>query len=140
MKKADRITSIVIMGLSVYGYIYSNNLRGDAGLLPKIIFSAIFLGALALLANSFSKKPDEKVEKVLWKKWFVAVGGAILYVVFMNILGFYFASLLYLAATMYYFGVRSKKTLILSPVIFDLAIWLCFSLMLGIRLPAPFFL
>lgn len=140
MKKADRITGIIIMWLSVYGYIYSANLRGDAGLLPKIIFVALFLGATALFANSFSKKPDESVEKVLWKKWFVAVGGAILYVILMNILGFYIASVLYLAATMYYFGVGSKKTLILVPVIFDLVIWVCFNLILGIRLPAPFFL
>ncbi len=140
MKKADRITSVIIMALSVYGFIYSCNLRGDAGVLPRIVFAALILGSIALFVLSFSKRPDEGVERVVWKKWFIAAGGAIVYVVLMNIIGFYIASALYLAATMFYFGVRNKKTLILTPVIFDLAIWACFSLILGIRLPVPFFL
>ena len=75
-----------------------------------------------------------------WKKWLVAVSGAILYVVLMNIIGFYIASVFYLAATMFSFGVRNKKILILTPVVFDLAIWICFGLILNISLPASFFM
>ena len=138
MKKADRITSVVIMALSVYGFIYSNKLKGDAGVLPKIIFIALMLGAVALFGFSFSNKSGEDVEKVAWKKWLVAVSGAILYVVLMNIIGFYIASVFYLAATMFSFGVRNKKILILTPVVFDLAIWICFGLILNISLPASF--
>lgn len=140
MKVADRITGVVIMALSVYGYIYSKNLKGDAGVLPAIIFAALFIGAVALVANSFSKKPAEEIEKMNWRKWFIAVGTAVLYVVMMNIIGFYLASALYLVGTMYYFGVRKLKTLVLVPVVFDALIWVCFGLILGISLPVPFFM
>lgn len=140
MKVADRVTGIVIMVLSVYGYIYSKNLKGDAGVLPSIIFAAMFIGAVALFVSSFSKKHAEEIEKMNWQKWFIAVGTAILYVAMMNIVGFYIASALYLIGTMFYFGVHNVKTLVLVPVVFDMLIWVCFGLILGISLPTPFFM
>lgn len=140
MKLVDRIIGVALMAVAVYGYLYSKSLKGDAGTLPGFIFITLFLGAFALLFFSFGKKQSEAVEKMCWKKWFVAVGGALAYMMLLNILGFYLASAIYLAATMFYFGVRGVRTLVMVPAIFDAVIFVCFSLVLGIRLPVPFFM
>lgn len=140
MKRADRISGMVLMLISVYGFVYSSGLKGDAGVLPRLIFIGMFCGAAVLSAFSFRKVQTELLEKMKWKKWLAAVGGASAYAALINVLGFYLASALYLSATMFYFGVRSKKTLIAVPVIFDLLIFVCFGMILGIRLPAPMFM
>ena len=140
MKRADRISGMVLMLISAYGYIYSSGLKGDAGVLPKLIFIGMLCGAAALFMLSFSKAQSENLEKMKWKKWLAAVGGATIYAALINVLGFYLASAFYLSATMFGFGVRSKKTLIAVPAIFDLLIFVCFGVILGIHLPAPMFL
>ena len=140
MKTADRITGVILLVLSVYGYIYSSKLKGDAGTLPKLIFIGLIISSIALFVFSFISKENEPLEKMNWKKWTVAVVGAIAYAALINVLGFYIATALYLVLTMFYFGVRNIKTLILVPVIFNLIIFVGFGMILGIRMPAPAFL
>lgn len=141
MKTADRITGLVIAALSVIGFIYSKGLRGDAGKVPMFIFVGLFIAGVALVLYTHLKVAESKpLESMLWGRWFLAVFTGIAYAVLIPVIGFYAASAVYLFGAMYLFGVRNKKTLVIIPAVFVLIIYLLFAKLLGIRLPAPFFM
>ena len=141
MKRIDMITGILLMALSGWGFVYSGGLRGDAGTLPRLIFAALFLcgGALALLAALDKKEPSQE-EKDDKKRLLWIVLSILSYILLINIGGFYLATAVYLAGTMFFFGVKSWKLLVTIPVVFDLIIFFAFEKLLTIQLPTAFFL
>ena len=58
-----------------------------------------------------------------------------LYLILMNILGYYSATALFIAGVMFLLGCRDKKTLILIPLGFDLFVFLVFARILAINFP-----
>ena len=140
MKRIDICTGILLMLLSAYGFVYSSGLRGDAGTLPRLVFIGLFLcGGLLALFTALDKKSAGEEEKEDKKRLWAIILSILGYILIMNVVGFYLATVLYLAGTMYAFGVKSWKLLIGVPVVFDLIIFVAFEKMLAIQLPAPFF-
>ena len=141
MKIIDIITSVILTICSAAGIFYSNGLRGDAGVLPRIVFVGLLICAIALLVTSFTKTHEQAESTGTdWKRLGISAGVALVYLILIPILGFYLATFLYLVATMFVFGVKSWKILVAVPVIFNIVIYLAFEKLLTIFLPAPFFL
>ena len=59
----------------------------------------------------------------------------LLYTVATTFLGFYLSTPFYLAISMWYLGQRNKKIIVIISVVTPLAIYLFFTLLLGMRIP-----
>ena len=111
MKNADRISSAVLIGLSVFFFVESGNFSRYGKLFPRII--AVILGGLALLllVMSFVRPKEGKVFD-LRETDYPSVGIVVVFMIawafLIEVLGFLTASLLFFAPQVVY--LDRKKT------------------------------
>ena len=138
VRNSDRIISLVLTVFSVLGYSVSLTFKGTAGLLPQLVFACLFIASAALMIQSGRKTSSPLPTE--WKRWFLSAGLIVLYVIGVSVAGFYLATFVFIAVTMYLFGVRQAALLIGVPLGFNLLVYVIFAHFLGIIVPAPLFL
>ena len=74
-----------------------------------------------------------------WKTFIGFCALSAVYIISLNFLGFIIATLIFPAATMAFLGVRSVKTLVITPIILTASIYLLFKVILMISLPVGIF-
>ena len=139
MKFADIIFPLLLIIVSVLGMIETNNFTESAALLPRIVFGLIIVLSLVVMGKAVIKKETKRV-KINWKRAFTIMGTTVAYVVLLPIIGYYVATILYIAATMYLFGVRNKITLVAVPIGFVIFVFIIFGKILSLIPPKPFFM
>lgn len=139
MKFADIIFPLLLIIVSVLGMIETNNFTESAALLPRIVFGLIIVLSLVVMGKAVIKKETKRV-KINWKRAFTIMGTTVAYVVLLPIIGYYVATILYIAATMYLFGVRNKITLVAVPIGFVIFVFIIFGKILSLTPPKPFFM
>ena len=142
MKKTD--IGVVAFMYAVCGYFYSQTLqlKADSQTYPKFTIILLFgLTTLYLVEMIIAAKRhgvesgvDEVFKDFVPAQFFVCLCAAILYLVCIHFLGFYIATVLFMAAVLLYLRVPPLAALISVAVIIAL-IYFAFGKFLGVRLP-----
>nr|WP_230391645.1 MULTISPECIES: tripartite tricarboxylate transporter TctB family protein [unclassified Oceanispirochaeta] len=113
----------------------SNDSAAGAQLFPKIIIAAMFCLSVIIFLRSLIGKKDKTIEFDLKVEWEIALYalGIILYVIMLDLTGFIISTLLFSMITLWIF--KSRRMVYLFMVLFVLAVYFLFTLVLGIILP-----
>ena len=137
-------TVIITLILSILlAFVSFTGGASEAYLFPKIITSTmIILSSLSLLFYFFEK--NQKIAKIDMIKLSVYLILIILFILFGEILGFYFsATLIFLTVCYYYSENKTAKVIVynlLVTVVFMLFIYFLFSVLLKVQVPRFFLL
>ena len=139
MKTADIGASVILLILCAFGYIESGNFTEQAAFLPRITFGLIAFLAVLQLIKVFVKTNDKFVS-FEWNRVITILLLTVGYVVLIPILGYWISTVLFIAATMYGFGVKNKIALAAVSLGFAAFVYLVFVQVLSLNPPAPFFM
>lgn len=101
--------------------------------------------ALILLVMTLvNRKKYEEMEVVLGlpanRRVYLVMGIMVVYCLLLNVLGLYISGLILIPALMWVLGERNKKKTAIVTIVALAAIYVIFSLILGTKLPEPFFM
>lgn len=133
----DRAVAIVFMFISGYFFYQTFALPHDSVVYPRFIIGIMFLMALLLFIQSFMKQAGSGKDifgHVVWKRFIVVFVMTFSYIVFINLLGFFTSTFMYLGILMFLLRV-DLKVISLSVPIFLLILYLVFKTMLNVPLP-----
>lgn len=129
-----------------YGYGIEMSMFGPgAGFWPFILGVALMAVAALLVFDTLRNKKTFQEQQVILITLdnvlvYKMMAGVIAYVIVLPIIGFYLATILFLASAMYLLGAR-KLTLIASvTLIFNAVIYVVFDELLSLSFPLPFFI
>lgn len=129
-----------------YGYGIEMSMFGPgAGFWPFILGIALMAVAALLVFDTLRNKKTFQEQQVILITLdnvlvYKMMAGVIAYVIVLPIIGFYLATILFLASAMYLLGAR-KLTLIASvTLIFNAVIYVVFDELLSLSFPLPFFI
>ena len=74
------------------------------------------------------------------RRVYLVMGIMVVYCLLLNVLGLYISGLILIPALMWVLGERNKKKTAIVTVVALAAIYVIFSLILGTKLPEPFFM
>ena len=145
VNKDDLVISVILLILGVFFLTHVNSFPEGVDITPRFIAWTIIILATILPIQSFSslKKNDEKFQSskpVITKKAMGIFLLTVFCVVFVNFIGFYISSVAFMIVVSLYLGGLSKKTIVSSIVIFNIFIYLIFSLYLEVQLPSGIFI
>ena len=153
MKKCNYVISAVAAVLGVAIWAHSAGLgigfkeEGgiSAGTWPAITGGIMVGAALILLVMTLvNRKKYEEMEVVLGlpanRRVYLVMGIMVVYCLLLNVLGLYISGLILIPALMWVLGERNKKKTAIVTVVALAAIYVIFSLILGTKLPEPFFM
>jgi hypothetical protein len=117
----------------------------SAGTWPAITGGIMVGAALILLVMTLvNRKKYEEMEVVLGlpanRRVYLVMGIMVVYCLLLNVLGLYISGLILIPALMWVLGERNKKKTAIVTIVALAAIYVIFSLILGTKLPEPFFM
>lgn len=152
----DMIAGAILALVSVYLYIESYDFAAaGAALWPRIILGLLFLLALGIVFKGLQKtrrirqgetvegdeeEEEERLNLRLLKSPLATLLVVIVYVALLAIIGFFPATILFLAGYLWYGGVRNWVTYVSTIVGLPLFIYLLFVIQLNVQLPSGIFL
>ena len=135
---------VVVFMYLVCGYFYykATRLPGEIQSYPKftiiLLFGLTTLFLVQLLLAAFKNGTEGGVDKVFKdfqpKQFFVSLAAVVVYVLLINVLGFYLATALFLIGLLLYLKVPYLHTAIAVAVILAL-VYFAFARFLGVKLP-----
>jgi len=133
MTKKNRITAIVIIVLSILGLVEAKSYPAEAGAYPL----AILLMAIALSVILLVTKPRVKTKpgNIVYRQLYGMIAFTIAYYIIIRIIGYYFATLLYVLVSMYFLKERNLIVLASVSVGFVVVLYCVFGLFLRVPLP-----
>lgn len=152
MKKANYLISVVMlcMGIGIIALASSLKIEigeGDpgAGFWPLLLGILIIIFSVLMLITTVKnkKKLEEKTFTVSTPaniRVYILCGVIILFCIALYFLGFYIGVVLFIPTVMYLLEVRNVKKIALTTMITLVAVYVIFSVLLHIALPAPIFL
>lgn len=151
MKKANIITSLVLLVMSVYIVImsYGYGYHDEEGL-PAAGFVPLWTGAMIgllslimLYSNTIGNRPDSNKTKVFDKRFYknllVLLGSSIVAMLLVPVIGMLAAIGLLTGYISWALGTKNMKMNIALMVLTPVAFWLVFSKLLEIQFPAGIF-
>lgn len=152
-RQADRISGVLGIAVSATYVAYAQGIEDSlladevgaagvpsgVGLIMLLASAALFIKASRTSASSKPAAGDEAVAPGQWRSHQLALGLlAVLavYVLLLPLAGYGVSVALLLGAVGWLAGARAAKTLALSAVLGALGLWVLFSVVLGIRMPA----
>jgi len=112
MKTADRISAILILAICVYFWTEADSFTKYGRFFPQIITIILGLLTLVLLIMSFTKPLKEKVFTIEVTKYIIIIISIILFIVwvfFINILGFVTSSVIFFSIMNVILSKKGKK-------------------------------
>ncbi len=153
MKKCNYVISAVaaVLGVAIWalsaglGIGFKEEGGISAGTWPAIAGGIMVGAALILLVMTLvNRKKYEEMEVVLGlpanRRVYLVMGIMVVYCLLLNVLGLYISGLILIPALMWVLGERNKKKTAIVTVVALAAIYVIFSLILGTKLPEPFFM
>ena len=139
----DVYIGIMLALFSAFFLWESMGLHPGAGLFPRIIFTLFLilslviagLGVRKTLNPALCTKDDFMLTFQVVKSPFIVAATLIVYVVLLNIWGFYIATTIFLPLFLLIFGERSVIKIILTTIGANLTIYLLFVRLLNVVLP-----
>jgi len=133
MAKKNRITAIVVIVLSIFGLLEAKSYPAEAASYPL----AILLMAIALSVILLVTKPRVKTKpgNIVYRQLYGMIAFTIAYYIIIRIIGYYFATLLYVLVSMYFLKERNLIVLASVSVGFVVVLYCVFGLFLRVPLP-----
>ncbi len=133
MAKKNRITAIVVIVLSIFGLMEAKSYPTEAAAYPL----AILLMAIALSVILLVTKPRVKTKpgNIVYRQLYGMIAFTIVYYILIRVIGYYFATLLYVLVSMYFLKERNLIILASVPVGFVVVLYCVFGLFLRVPLP-----
>lgn len=133
MAKKNRITAIVVIVLSIFGLMEAKSYPTEAAAYPL----AILLMAIALSVILLVTKPRVKTKpgNIVYRQLYGMIAFTIVYYILIGVIGYYFATLLYVLVSMYFLKERNLIILASVPVGFVVVLYCVFGLFLRVPLP-----
>lgn len=133
MAKKNRITAIVVIMLSVFGLVEAKSYPAEAATYPL----TILLTTIVLSVVLFITKPRVKTksENIVYRQLYGMIIFTIAYYMLIKVIGYYFATLLYVFVSMYFLKERNLIVLATVPVGFVVVLYCVFGLFLRVPLP-----
>ncbi len=119
MKNGDTGSGLFLVLLSIGGIIYTiahkfkSTIGLSPGFFPIFCFSIIGICGLVLFLKSFKLK-ERSWPKFKWGRLGAIIGMLLVYIVLMNLIGFVISTLLFLVASMLFYG--EKRIKVIAPV------------------------
>jgi len=143
MMLRDRLASIMFLTLSVYVILDSIKLSLDDVHNPGPGFVPFFLGiAMAVLSVISLLMPDKRARgTIFWNNWkkgkniFFIIMGLVIYILLINILGFYIETFLLMVYLMRLSGEREFKRIVLISTPTIVVVYIVFDKLLIIPFP-----
>jgi hypothetical protein len=141
------IASGLVLIFSVVFFIESLNYPASASTLPQILIILIALLAIGMFIEAYikNKKTDamshvkKEAEKINIKRVVVFAAMIALYIIFIDVIGFFILTPVFLFTALTYLRAAKVKTAILLSIGFTLLIYGLFSMFLNIPLPMGIF-
>lgn len=153
MKKCNYVISAVTGVLGIVILILSARLgtgfKADGGIStgtwPAIMGGIMTVAAVVLLIMTLvNGKKYEEMEVALKlpanKRVYAVMGIMVIYCVLLRVLGLYLSGLILVPALMWMLGERNKKKMAIVTAVTLAGIFVIFHLVLGTKLPEPFFM
>ncbi len=140
-KDQDIISGSLLVLCGLVGYFFAYQLENlvvaglSAAFFPSFLFSIMLMCGLALIGQGVRREkkipfPDLHLAKVV-----PIVGALVVYVILMEYLGFIISTIVFLLSSLYLFGERRKKILVLVPIISSVLVYFLFTKAFMIVLP-----
>lgn len=134
---------LLLLGIGMLYVIHTSGWLSSAksvinnpGFLPQIVAVGLIVMSVILTADSLRKDRDETVTI----NWFgiLIVALWVLYAFLCSWLGFILSSILVLFATLFLFGAKNKRAVLLTSILAPVLLYLMLGLLLGVKLPTLF--
>lgn len=145
MKKGNIISSFVFMLLGIFVIVQSNNFPNAGGnqvtgpdFFPKVLSGILIFLSILLFISTVLYKENKDVgllEKSAIKAY-ITMAALVVYLVFINIVGFAIATPVFLFGLIRYYGMENYKKIALSSVLATAIIYGVFKMLLAVPLPA----
>ncbi|KDE38777.1 Tricarboxylate transport protein TctB [Nitrincola lacisaponensis] len=138
----DLVIGAIMLMFSAVFYSLSVQMPSDPAVFPKLILATLMAFSAYILVNGISKTWTAKKQGVAQERVFKQVRGPIVtfvalcvYVILIDVLGFFVSSTLAAVFFMRYFGVSSYLQMLLVLIIMNSFIYMLFVWQLRISLP-----
>lgn len=138
------IGGLIMQAAAAFPLSFTENGPGP-GFWPFSLGCALLAAAVGLLLYTFNNKTDLSGQRVNLtttanKRVYMMMGLVVIFCVLMNLLGFYPAAALLIAAVMRLMDYRNNKVIALTAVLTLVFIYLVFGLLLHTSMPESIFL
>ena len=139
MRKFDRYLTIGLFILEAFYFILIKQLPPKAARYPYFVLGLMVFLTILLAINTFIIKPknEEKSGGILYKQFFFVMLASAVYIILIDIIGFFVTTAIYLFVTM--IGLKSNiKWSIVVSIIFPIFLYLIFVSFLRVPVPRGF--
>lgn len=142
MRKVNIISSLIAMAIAIFFYYNTldfpsiKSTETGADFMPKIFSGGLMILGIILFVQSFftkEKSPEEKMNMIA-----LTAGILLIYLFFIQLLGFYSSTILFMIALLLITKVRKMTILIFVPVGISFFIFIFFEKMLKVPIPSGF--
>lgn len=142
MRKYDRFLTIGLFVLEAFYFFLIKQLPPKAARYPEFVLSLMLFLTILLAINTFIIKPknveeEDKFKGNLFKQFFFVIAISVVYVILINIIGFFVSTAIYLFVTMVALKSNVKWSIVVS-ILFPIFLYLVFVSFLKVPVPRGF--
>ena len=148
MRKYDKFLTIGLFILEVFYFILIKQLPAKAARYPYFVLGLMVFLTLLLAINTFIIKPknieedkeeEDKFKGNLYGQFFFVIALSAVYVILIDIIGFFVTTAIYLFVTMVILKSNIKWSIVVS-IVFSIFLYLVFVSFLKVPVPRGFLL
>lgn len=145
MRKYDKFLTIGLFILEAFYFILIKQLPPKAARYPYFVLGLMVFLTLILAINTFiikaknteEEKEEEKLNGILYKQFFLIILLSAVYVVLIDVIGFFVTTAIYLFVTMLTLKSNIKWSIVVS-ILFPIFLYLVFVSFLRVPVPKGF--
>lgn len=142
MRKYDRFLTIGLFVLEAFYFFLIKQLPPKAARYPEFVLSLMLFLTILLAINTFIIKPknveeEDKFKGNLFKQFFFVIAISVVYVILIDIVGFFVSTAIYLFVTMVALKSNVKWSIVVS-ILFPIFLYLVFVSFLKVPVPRGF--
>lgn len=142
MRKYDRFLTIGLFVLEAFYFFLIKQLPPKAARYPEFVLSLMLFLTILLAINTFIIKPknveeEDKFKGNLFKQFFFVIAISVVYVILIDIIGFFISTAIYLFVTMVALKSNVKWSIVVS-ILFPIFLYLVFVSFLKVPVPRGF--
>ena len=142
MRKYDRFLTIGLFVLEAFYFFLIKQLPPKAARYPEFVLSLMLFLTILLAINTFIIKPknveeEDKFKGNLFKQFFFVIAISVVYVILIDIIGFFVSTAIYLFVTMVALKSNVKWSIVVS-ILFPIFLYLVFVSFLTVPVPRGF--
>ena len=142
MRKYDRFLTIGVFVLEAFYFFLIKQLPPKAARYPEFVLSLMLFLTILLAINTFIIKPknveeEDKFKGNLFKQFFFVIAISVVYVILIDIIGFFVSTAIYLFVTMVALKSNVKWSIVVS-ILFPIFLYLVFVSFLKVPVPRGF--